>query len=183
MVKKIKNFKELYKTSIVQEMQKEFNYKNSMQVPALDKVVVNMGLGEAVQNSKVVEFAVKNLADITGQKPVVTRAKKSISSFKIRENMPIGCKVTLRGPNMYAFLERLIYVSLPRMRDFRGFSSKSFDGRGNFNIGIKEQIIFPEIDYDKVDMIRGMDISVVTTAKTNEEAKHLLSLFNFPFMN
>ncbi|MBN9543452.1 MAG: 50S ribosomal protein L5 [Alphaproteobacteria bacterium] len=181
--KKVQKFKDLYKASIIKQMVKEFGYKNVMEVPKLEKVVINMGVGEAVQNSKVIDNAVSDLAAISAQKPLITRSKKSISSFKLRENMPIGCKVTLRGDSMYSFLERFILVSLPRLRDFRGYSAKSFDGKGNFTIGVKEQIVFPEIDYDKIDAIRGMDITIVTTAKTDVEAKELLSLFHVPFLN
>ncbi|MBN8827092.1 MAG: 50S ribosomal protein L5 [Sphingobacteriia bacterium] len=177
----MKGFKEYYKEFIYPEMIKQFNYKNHMEVPKIEKVVLNMGVGEAITNSKTIEKAAEELALISGQKPVITAAKKSISSFKLRQNMPIGCKVTLRGDRMYDFLNRFVYVTLPRIRDFRGLNPKSFDGKGNFTLGIKEQIVFPEIDYDKIDMIRGMDITVVTTAKSNEEAKHLLTLFKFPF--
>jgi large subunit ribosomal protein L5 len=162
-------------------LQKQFNYKNVMQIPRLEKIVVNVGLGEAVQNAKALDAATADIAAITGQKPVVTRAKKSIASFKIRQGMPIGCKVTLRGERMWDFLEKLIFVALPRVRDFRGVSPKAFDGRGNYALGLKEQLIFPEIDYDKVDKIRGMDIIIVTTAKTDEEAKALLKGLGMPF--
>ena len=164
-------------------MMKEFNYSNIMQVPELEKIVINIGLGEAVSNAKSLEAAVGDLTAITGQKPVVTKAKKSIAAFKLREGMPIGCMVTLRGDRMYEFFDRFINVALPRVRDFRGVSSKSFDGRGNYNMGVKEQIIFPEIDFDQVDAMRGMDIAITTTAKTDAEAKALLEAFRFPFRN
>ena len=164
-------------------LMKEFGYKNPMEVPRLDKIVVNMGVGEAVQDGKKVDAAVGDLAAITGQKPVVTRAKKSIATFKLRENMPIGCKVTMRRERMYEFLDRLINIALPRVRDFRGVPAKSFDGRGNYALGLKEQIVFPEIDYDKVDSVRGMDIIIVTTAKTDAEAKALLRGFSMPFQS
>lgn len=162
-------------------MVKKFGYKNIMEVPKLDKIVINMGVGEAKDNSKVLETAVKELETITGQKVVTTKAKNSVANFKIREGMPIGCKVTLRGEKMYEFLDRLVNLALPRVRDFRGVNSASFDGRGNYALGIKEQIIFPEIEYDKIDKVRGMDVIVVTTAKTDEEARELLRLFNMPF--
>ena len=173
--------KDLYKSEIVDAMVKKFGYKNIMEVPKLDKIVINMGVGEAKDNSKVLETAVKELETITGQKVVTTKAKNSVANFKIREGMPIGCKVTLRGEKMYEFLDRLVNLALPRVRDFRGVNSASFDGRGNYALGIKEQIIFPEIEYDKIDKVRGMDIIVVTTAKTDEEARELLRLFNMPF--
>ena len=173
--------KDLYKSEIVDAMVKKFGYKNVMEVPKLDKIVINMGVGEAKDNSKVLETAVKELEIITGQKDVTTKAKNSVANFKIREGMPIGCKTTLRGEKMYEFLDRLVNLALPRVRDFRGVSSSSFDGRGNYALGIKEQIIFPEIEYDKIDKVRGMDIIVVTTAKTDEEARELLRLFNMPF--
>jgi large subunit ribosomal protein L5 len=162
---------------------KEFGYENPMQVPRLDKIVINMGVGEAVQDSKKIDAAVRDLTAIAGQKPVVTRAKKSIATFKLRENVPIGVKVTLRADRMYEFLDRLITVALPRVRDFRGVSGKSFDGRGNYALGLKEQLVFPEIDYDKVDTVRGMDIVICTTAKTDKEAKALLKGFQMPFTN
>ena len=171
---------EFYRTECVPQMMQEFKYKSSMQVPRLKKVVVNIGLGEAIQNIKLLESASAELMSVTGQKPVVTRAKKSIAAFKLREGMPIGCMVTLRRDRMYYFLDKLLNVVLPRVRDFRGVSEKAFDGRGNYTLGIKEQIIFPEIDYDKVDAIRGMNISITTTAKTDEEARALLAGFNFP---
>ena len=173
--------KDLYKSEIVDAMVKKFGYKNIMEVPKLDKIVINMGVGEAKDNSKVLETAVKELETITGQKVVTTKSKNSVANFKIREGMPIGCKVTLRGEKMYEFLDRLVNLALPRVRDFRGVNSASFDGRGNYALGIKEQIIFPEIEYDKIDKVRGMDVIVVTTAKTDEEARELLRLFNMPF--
>ena len=173
--------KERYESEIRPSLQEKFAYKNVMEIPKLEKVVINMGLGEAVQNPKALDAAVSDLATITGQKPIVTRAKKSIASFKIREGMAIGCKVTLRGQRMYEFVDKLISVSLPRVRDFRGINPNSFDGRGNYNMGIKEQLIFPEIDYDKVDKVRGMDICFVTTAHTDEEAREFLTLMGAPF--
>ena len=160
---------------------KKFSYKNVMQVPKLDKIVINMGVGEAKENAKILEAAMADLQTITGQKPIVTKAKNSIANFKIREGMSIGCKVTLRGEKMYEFLDRLVNLALPRVRDFRGVNPNSFDGRGNYALGIKEQIIFPEVEYDKVDKVRGMDIILVTTAKTDEEARELLAQFNMPF--
>ena len=172
---------DLYTSEIVDAMVKKFGYKDIMEVPKLDKIVINMGVGEAKDNSKVLETAVKELETITGQKVVTTKAKNSVANFKIREGMPIGCKVTLRGEKMYEFLDRLVNLALPRVRDFRGVNSASFDGRGNYALGIKEQIIFPEIEYDKIDKVRGMDVIVVTTAKTDEEARELLRLFNMPF--
>ena len=173
--------KEMYKNEIVDAMIKKFGYKNIMEVPKLDKIVLNMGVGEAKDNAKVLEAAVKDMEAITGQKVVTTKAKNSIANFKIREGLPIGCKVTLRGEKMYEFLDRLVNLALPRVRDFRGVNPNAFDGRGNYALGIKEQIIFPEIEYDKVDKVRGMDIIFVTTAKTDEEARELLTLFNMPF--
>ena len=173
--------RETYKNEIVDAMTKKFGYANVMQVPKLDKIVINMGVGEAKDNAKVLDAAVKDLETIAGQKAVLTRAKKSIANFKIREGLAIGCKVTLRGEKMYEFLDRLVNLALPRVRDFRGVNPNSFDGRGNYALGIKEQIIFPEIEYDKVDKVRGMDIIFVTTAKTDEEARELLTLFNMPF--
>ena len=173
--------KETYTKEIAPAMQKKFGYKNVMQIPKLDKIVVNMGVGEAKENSKVLESAVKDLETITGQKVILTKAKKSVANFKIREGMPIGFKVTLRGEKMYEFADRLINLSLPRVRDFRGVNPNAFDGRGNYSLGIKEQLIFPEIEYDKVDKTRGMDIIFTTTAKTDEEARELLTLFNMPF--
>ena len=173
--------KEMYKNEIVDAMIKKFGYKNVMEVPKLDKIVVNMGVGEAKENAKVLEAAVGDMEIITGQKAIITKAKHSIANFKIREGQSIGCKTTLRGDKMYEFLDRLVNLALPRVRDFRGVSANSFDGRGNYALGIKEQIIFPEIEYDKVDKVRGMDIIFVTTAKTDEEARELLRLFNMPF--
>ena len=172
---------EHYEKVVKPELMKQFGYKNPMQAPRLDKIVINMGVGEATQDAKKVDAAVGDLAAITGQKPVVTRAKKSIATFKLRENMPIGAKVTLRRDRMYEFLDRLVNVALPRVRDFRGVSPKSFDGRGNYALGLKEQVVFPEIDYDKLDTVRGMDIVIVTTAETDEEAKALLKAFQMPF--
>ena len=173
--------KDVYKNEIVDAMVKKFGYKNVMEVPKLDKIVINLGVGEAKENAKVLESAVKDLETITGQKAVLTKAKNSIANFKIREGMPIGCKVTLRGEKMYEFLDRLVNLALPRVRDFRGVNPNSFDGRGNYALGIKEQLIFPEIEYDKIDKVRGMDVIFVTTAKTDEEARELLRLFNMPF--
>ena len=173
--------REQYQTEIVDQMTKKFGYKNVMEVPKLVKIVVNMGVGEAKENAKVLDSAVTDMQTITGQKAVVTKAKKAVANFKIREGMPIGCKVTLRGERMYEFFDRLVNLALPRVRDFRGVSADSFDGRGNYALGIKEQLIFPEIEYDTIDKVRGMDIIVVTTAKTDEEARELLRLFNMPF--
>ena len=173
--------RDTYESEIKAAMTEKFGYKNVMQVPRLEKIVINMGVGEAKENSKVMESAVKDLTTIAGQKPVITKAKKSVANFKLREGMPIGCKVTLRGERMYEFTDRLVNLALPRVRDFRGVSAESFDGRGNYALGIKEQIIFPEIEYDKVDKVRGMDIIFVTTAKTDEEARELLRLFGMPF--
>ncbi|HEX9535966.1 MAG TPA: 50S ribosomal protein L5 [Stellaceae bacterium] len=174
---------EQYETTVRPALMQEFGYKNSMQVPRLEKIVVNMGVGEAVQDSKKAEAAAADLTAITGQHPVITKAKRSIATFKLREGMPIGCKVTLRHERMYEFLDRLITVALPRVRDFRGISGRSFDGRGNFALGLKEQLVFPEIDYDRVDATRGMDVIIVTTAKTDAEAKALLKAFDMPFAN
>jgi large subunit ribosomal protein L5 len=174
---------EHYEKTVRPALMKEFDYKNPFEVPRLDKIVLNMGLGEATQDSKKVDLAAGELAAITGQKPVVTRAKKSIATFKLRENMPIGVKVTLRRDRMYEFLDRLVNIALPRVRDFRGVNGKSFDGRGNYALGLKEQIVFPEIDYDKVDTVRGMDVVICTTAKTDAEAKALLRHFNMPFQS
>ncbi len=173
--------KDMYKNEIVDAMIKKFGYKNVMEVPKLDKIVLNMGVGEAKENAKVLESAVGDMETITGQKAIITKAKHSIANFKIREGQSIGCKTTLRGDKMYEFLDRLVNLALPRVRDFRGVSANSFDGRGNYALGIKEQIIFPEIEYDKVDKVRGMDVIFVTTAKTDEEARELLRLFNMPF--
>ena len=173
--------KEQYQNEIVDAMIKKFGYKNIMEVPKLDKIVVNMGVGEAKENAKLLEAAIKDMEAITGQKAVETKAKNSIANFKIREGMAIGCKTTLRGEKMYEFMDRLINLALPRVRDFRGVNPNAFDGRGNYALGIKEQLIFPEIEYDKVDKVRGMDIIFVTTAKTDEEARELLTQFNMPF--
>ena len=173
--------KTLYTDEIVKAMTDKFGYKNIMEVPKLDKIVVNMGVGEAKENAKVLESAVSDMETITGQKAVITKAKKSVANFKIREGQAIGCKVTLRGTRMYDFLDRLVNLALPRVRDFRGVNPNGFDGRGNYSLGIKEQIIFPEIEYDKVDKVRGMDIIFVTTAKTDEEARELLRLFGMPY--
>ncbi len=174
-------YKEQYNTEIRDAMQKKFGYKNVMEIPKIEKIVVNMGVGEAKDNVKLLDSAVADLEKITGQHVVTTKAKKAVANFKIREGMAIGCKVTLRGEKMYDFLDRLVNLALPRVRDFRGVSASSFDGRGNYALGIKEQIIFPEIEYDKIDKIRGMDVIIVTTAKTDEEARELLRLFNMPF--
>ena len=173
----------IYREEVVPKLMEKFGYANPMQVPRLTKITLNMGVGEAVGNKKVLENAVGDMAKITGQKPVTTLARKSVASFKIRDGWPIGCKVTLRRAKMYEFLDRLVNISLPRVRDFRGISGRSFDGRGNFNFGLKEQIVFPEIDFDQVDALRGMDIAVGTTAKSDAEAKALLEAFNFPFRN
>ena len=173
--------KDLYSNEIKDAMVKKFGYKNVMQIPKLDKIVINMGVGEAKENAKVLDTAIKDLETITGQKAVVSRAKKSVANFKLREGMPIGCKVTLRGEKMYEFTDRLVNLALPRVRDFRGVNPDAFDGRGNYALGIKEQLIFPEIEYDKVDKVRGMDIIFVTTAETDEEARELLTLFGMPF--
>ena len=173
--------KEQYQNEIVDAMIKKFGYKNIMEVPKLDKVVINMGVGEAKENAKVLESAIADMEKIAGQKAVVTRAKNSVANFKIREGMPIGCKVTLRGEKMYELVDRLINLALPRVRDFRGVNPNAFDGRGNYALGIKEQLIFPEIEYDKIDKVRGMDVIFVTTAKTDEEARELLKQFNMPF--
>ena len=173
--------KDQYQNEIVDAMIKKFGYKNIMEVPKLDKVVINMGVGEAKDNAKVLESAVADMEKIAGQKAVITRAKNSVANFKIREGMPIGCKVTLRGERMYEFVDRLINLALPRVRDFRGVNPNAFDGRGNYALGIKEQLIFPEIEYDKIDKVRGMDVIFVTTAKTDEEARELLRQFNMPF--
>ena len=173
--------KDFYNTTVVPELTKQFGYKSIMEVPRIEKITLNMGVGEAVADKKVMEHAVGDLEKIAGQKPVVTVARKSIAGFKIRDNYPIGCKVTLRRDRMYEFLDRLIAIALPRVRDFRGVNGKSFDGRGNYNMGVREQIIFPEIEYDKIDALRGLNITIITTAKTDAEAKALLSLFKFPF--
>ena len=171
---------EHYKNNVIKELIKQFGYKSSMQVPKITKITLNMGLGEAVADKKIIENAVNDISKIAGQKPVVTKARKSVANFKVREGWPIGCKVTLRRERMYEFLERLISIAIPRIRDFRGLNAKSFDGRGNYSIGIKEQIIFPEIDFDKIDSLRGMDITITTSARTNEEARALLTLFKLP---
>ena len=173
--------RELYDNEITKKMTEKFGYKNPMMVPKIDKIVINMGVGEAKENSKLLDAAVKEMETISGQKAVLTRAKNSVANFKIREGMPIGCKVTLRGERMYEFVDRLINLALPRVRDFRGVNPYAFDGRGNYALGIKEQLIFPEIEYDKVDKVRGMDVIFVTTAKTDEEARELLTQFNMPF--
>ena len=175
--------KTYYHDSVVPKLKEKFNYENPMEIPKITKIVVNMGLGEAIHNIKIIEAAVEELKQIAGQQPVVTRAKKSIAAFKLREGMPIGCMVTLRKKRMYDFLNKLINVALPRVRDFRGISGKAFDGSGNYSLGIKEQLIFPEIDYDKIDKIKGLNISIVTSAKTNEEGKELLKLMGMPFKN
>jgi large subunit ribosomal protein L5 len=177
----VNRLKEKYANEVVPALMQKFNYKNQMEVPKLEKIVVNMGVGAAIQEAKALDSAVKDLAAITGQKPVITKAKKSIANFKLRQGMSIGCKVTLRGQRMYEFLDRLVSVSLPRVRDFRGISSKAFDGRGNFTLGIKDQLIFPEIEYDKVERVQGMDVVIVTTAKTDEESKEFLRLMGMPF--
>jgi large subunit ribosomal protein L5 len=175
--------KELYDKEIVPQLIKDFDYKNTMQVPKLEKIVVNMGLGEAIQNVKILDSAVEEMGLITGQKAVITKAKKSIASFKLRQGMPIGCMVTLRKEKMFEFLDRLVNVSLPRVRDFKGVSPKGFDGKGNYSLGVKEQLIFPEINYDKIDKIKGMNITIVTTAKNDEEGRALLRLLGMPFRN
>lgn len=177
----VAQIKEKYLKEAVPGLLKEFNYKNPMQVPSIHKVVVNIGMGEAIQNAKAMDAAVSDLASITGQRPVITRAKRSVAAFKLREGMQIGCMVTLRGDRMYYFLDKLVNVALPRIRDFQGVSSEAFDGRGNYTLGLREQLVFPEIDYDKVDKVRGMEISIVTTARTDEEARRLLKLLGMPF--
>ncbi len=173
--------KQRYQREVVPALQKEFNYKNPMQVPAVHKVVVNIGMGEAIQNAKAMDAAVSDLAAITGQRPVITRAKRSVAAFKLREGMQIGCMVTLRGERMYYFLDKLMNVALPRLRDFQGVSAEAFDGRGNYTLGLREQLVFPEIDYDKVDKVRGMEVSIVTTARSDEEGRQLLRLMGMPF--
>jgi large subunit ribosomal protein L5 len=173
--------KEKYQQEVVPSLQKEFNYGNPMQVPAVHKVVVNIGMGEVIQNAKAMDAAVSDLAAITGQRPVITRAKRSVAAFKLREGMQIGCMVTLRGARMYQFLDKLMNVALPRLRDFQGVSAEAFDGRGNYTLGLREQLVFPEIDYDKVDKVRGMEVSIVTTARTDEEGRRLLKLMGMPF--
>ena len=175
--------KDFYKDTVVKKMIEQFGYTSAMEVPRIKKITLNMGVGEAVADKKIMENAVGDMQKIAGQKPVVTKAKKSVAAFKIRDDYPVGCKVTLRRERMYEFLDRLVTVAIPRIRDFRGISVKSFDGRGNYNMGVKEQIIFPEIEYDKIDAIRGMNITITTTAKSDEEAKALLSAFSFPFRN
>jgi len=172
-----------YREEVVPALVKKFGYKSSMEVPRITKITLNMGVSEAVSDKKVMEHAVSDLTKIAGQKPVVTKSKKAIAGFKIRENVPIGCMVTLRGVRMYEFLDRFVTIALPRVRDFRGISGRAFDGRGNYNVGVKEQIIFPEVDYDKIDVLRGLNISITTTAKNDDEAKALLSAFKFPFKN
>ena len=176
-------FQELYQNKIAPQLTEQFGYKSPMQVPRITKVTLNMGVSEAVADKKVIEHAVSDMTKIAGQKPVITKTKKAIAGFKIREDYPIGCMVTLRGRRMFEFLDRLVTVALPRVRDFRGISGRAFDGRGNYNVGVKEQIIFPEIEYDKIDALRGMNISITTTAKTDEEAKALLTALSFPFRN
>jgi len=174
------NFKDLYTTKVVPQLQQEFGYKNVMEVPRITKITLNMGVGEATQDRKAIEGAVSDMTKIAGQKPVVTKARKSIATFKVRENWPVGVKVTLRRERMYEFFERLVCVAIPRVRDFRGLNIRSFDGRGNYSMGLKEQIVFPEIDYDQIDVLRGMDITITTSAKTDEEARALLRAFNLP---
>ncbi len=174
---------EFYKDTVVAQLTKQFGYKSVMEVPRIEKITVNMGVGETVQDKKILDNAVADLTKLTGQKPVVTKARKSVATFKIRQGYPIGCMVTLRGQRMYEFLDRLVTIAMPRIRDFRGVSGRSFDGRGNYNLGVKEQIIFPEIEYDKIDALRGMNISITTTAKTDDEARALLAAFKFPFKN
>jgi len=174
---------DMYNDKIATDLQSKFEYKSAMEIPRITKITINMGVGEAIGDKKIMEHAVSDLEKISGQKPIVTRARKSIAGFKVREGWPVGCKVTLRRERMYEFLDRLISIAIPRIRDFRGLNGKAFDGRGNYNMGVTEQIIFPEIDYDKIDALRGMDISITTTAKNDEEAKALLQGFNFPFKN
>ena len=175
--------KTFYDETVVPKLKEKFNYTNTMQIPKIEKIVINMGLGEAIHNIKIIDSAVEEMKQISGQQPVVTRAKKSIASFKLREGMPIGCMVTLRKKRMYDFLNKLVNVALPRVRDFRGISGKAFDGAGNYSLGVKEQLIFPEIEYDKIDKIKGLNVSIVTTAKSNEEGKELLKLMGMPFKN
>ncbi len=177
------SLKDIYEKEVIPELKKSFGYQNMMQIPMLEKIVLNIGLGEAIKNVKLLDSAVGDLSLIAGQKPVITKARKSIAAFKLREGMPIGCMVTLRSEKMYNFLDKLINIALPRVRDFRGISGKAFDGRGNYSLGIKEHIIFPEIDYDKTDSIKGLNVSIVTTAKTDEEGRTLLKLFGMPFKN
>ncbi|WP_406564975.1 50S ribosomal protein L5 [Mangrovitalea sediminis] len=173
--------KELYKSEVIQALQQEFSYKNIMQVPRIEKITLNMGVGEAIGDKKQLENAVRDLEQLAGQKPVITKAKRSVAGFKVREGFPIGCKVTLRGERMWDFFDRLVHIAVPRIRDFRGLNSKSFDGRGNYSMGVREQIIFPEIEYDKVDKVRGLDITITTTARTDDEGRALLQAFSFPF--
>ncbi|HET7035542.1 MAG TPA: 50S ribosomal protein L5 [Thermomicrobiaceae bacterium] len=177
----VPRFKERYRTEVVPEMMREFGYRNVLEVPRLEKIVLNIGLGEAVNNARALDAAASDLATISGQKPVVTRAKKSVAAFRLRQGMPIGTMVTLRGDRMYEFLDRLVGTALPRIRDFHGLSPRSFDGRGNYTLGLREQLVFPEIEYDKIDRVRGMEVSIVTTAKTDEEARRLLALLGMPF--
>lgn len=177
----VSRLKEKYRQEVVPALQKDFNYKNPMQVPTLNKVVINIGMGEVIQNAKAMDAAVGDLALITGQRPVITRAKRSVATFKLREGMQIGCMVTLRGERMYQFLDKLINAALPRIRDFQGVSAEAFDGRGNYTLGLREQLVFPEIDYDKIDKVRGMEVSIVTTARTDEEGRGLLRLLGMPF--
>jgi len=175
--------KQFYKDTVVKQLTEQFGYKSVMEVPRIEKIVLNMGVGEAVADKKIMENAVADMEKIAGQKAIVTNAKKSVASFKIRDGYPVGCKVTLRRERMYEFLDRLVTIAIPRIRDFRGISAKSFDGRGNYNMGVKEQIIFPEVEYDKIDALRGMNITITTTAKTDDEARALLTAFSFPFRN
>ena len=175
------HMKEVYRNEVLPALQKEFNYQSVMQVPAIEKITLNMGVGEALADKKLLENAIADLEKLSGQKPVTTKARKSVAGFKVREGYPIGCKVTLRGERMWEFFERLVGIAIPRIRDFRGLNAKSFDGRGNYSMGVKEQIIFPEIDYDKIDKIRGLDITITTSAKTDDEGRALLRAFNFPF--
>ena len=177
----VSRLKEKYRQEVVPALQKDFNYKNPMQVPTLNKVVINIGMGEVIQNTKAMDAAVGDLALITGQRPVITRAKRSVATFKLREGMQIGCMVTLRGERMYQFLDKLINAALPRIRDFQGVSAEAFDGRGNYTLGLREQLMFPEIDYDRIDKVRGMEVSIVTTARTDEEGRRLLRLLGMPF--
>lgn len=175
--------KKFYQKEVIKKLQSQFNYKNVMEIPRIEKITLNMGVGEASQDRKIIDFAVRDMTAISGQKPIVTYTRKSIAGFKIRENWPIGCKVTLRGERMYEFLERLISITIPRIRDFRGLNARAFDGRGNYSMGLREQIVFPEIEYDKVDAIRGLDITITTSAKTDDEGRALLAAFNFPLKN
>jgi large subunit ribosomal protein L5 len=177
------SLKKFYQKEVIKKLQDTYNYKNVMEIPRIEKITLNMGVGEASQDRKIIDFAVRDMTAIAGQKPVVTYTRKSIAGFKIRDNWPIGCKVTLRGERMYEFLERLISIAIPRIRDFRGLNARSFDGRGNYSMGLREQIVFPEIEYDKVDAIRGLDITITTSAKTDDEGRALLAAFNFPLKN